>query len=313
MPAITPAISRAFIDTVRLPRRARRVSGDEPPLELHATDPQALVVGCGLVAAAENVPAAARQDLVDCTLFAQLAATAAVADPADTVGWYRAYFGALTALGWAQSDTHLEAYEFHSKNAEAHKALLKVLTALLGPEAAALAVVKAAIDALQSMDENRPWLALFERESRAASSARFQVATAQVARGGLLQVALAAFSLKTRSEITQVLFFKFGSSSTRLEYAAGQATIYEAALEGVRKKVAARLSEYRASFVAEVALAKKPARPRPKSAVPRPGSAQAHGGQAGSGSPSVADSQAMKAASASRAASVRSMNSMPIW
>lgn len=256
MPVITPASSRLFAASARLapvPGRAA-LRPRTPPLDLGGTDPQALVVGASLIAAADGVPAASRQDLVDCTLFAQLAATAAAGEASDVGPWYRAYFGALSALGWAQSDTGFERYEFTGRNAEAHRAVLGVLVALLGPQAAALAVVKAAIDALKSMSENRPWLTLFERESRAAGSARFQVATAQVDGSDLLQVALVGFSLKTTTEITQVLFFKYGSSAASLEYAAGRATIYEAALADVRATVAVRLADYRRSMVGEIAL-----------------------------------------------------------
>jgi hypothetical protein len=271
MPAITPAASRMFVNNVRLvpaPNRAV-LQPDAPPVQFRETDPQALVVGASLVAAAGNVPAAMRQDLVDCTLFAQLAAAAAVPDAVEIGRWYRVYFGALTSLGWVQSDTRFEQYEFAGRNAEAHQAILGVLTALLGPHAAALAIVKAAIGALQSMSENRPWLTLFDRESKAANSARFQVAGAEVDASDLLQVALVGFGLKTTSEITQVLFFKFATSSTSLEYAVGQATIDEAALADVRATMAARLADYRRSMIGEITLPEAPlkmveARPKPR-------------------------------------------------
>lgn len=261
MPAITPAISRTFIDRVKLPPLRRRAAllGDTPPVELRAGDPQSLVVGSSLVAAAANVSEETREDLVNCTLFAQLAATGTVGDPADIARWYDAYFKTLTAVGWAQSDTRLEEYEFSGKNAEAHHAIVKVLTALLGPQAAVLMIVKAALDALQSMNENSPWIALFERESKLGRSARFQVATAQVDADGLLQAALVGFSLETKSTLSQVLFFKYSTSSTSLKYAAGKATIYEAALRELRQPIAARLAAYRAAYVGEVKLPVLPA------------------------------------------------------
>jgi hypothetical protein len=124
------------------------------------------------------------------------------------------------------------------------------------------------------MSENRPWLTLFERESKTADSARFQVACAEVDASDLLQVALVGFGLKTTSEIAQVLFFKCATSSTSLEYAAGQATIYEAALADVRETVAARLADYRRSMVGEITLRAAPlktvrARPKPRPHVNR--------------------------------------------
>jgi len=267
MTIVTPKTARSFIKTaklpaVRLPKRRGMVARsltDTPPVELKSTTAQSLVVGSGLVVAAANVPKQVREDLVNCTLFAQLAASGEVGNSAKVVDWYGAYFRALNALGWAQSDTQFETYKFGSQNVEAHKAIMQVLTVLMGPQAAALVVVKAALDALQSMNENSPWITLFDRQSKMGKSARFQVATAEIDASGLLQVALVAFNLKARSDMTQVLFFKYSSSSTSLQYAAGKATIYEAALAEQRDAIAARLSAYRSAYVGAVKFPPPPA------------------------------------------------------
>ncbi len=262
MAVIAPALSRAFIEGVKLaaapPRSRARAVTDTPPLELKATEAQSVVVGSGLIAAAENVPQQTREDLVNCTLFAQLAASGAVTDPRRIPEWYDAYFKTLTAIGWAQSDTQFEEYEFQSKTAEAHRAIIKVLTVLLGPQAAALVVVQTALEALQSMNENSPWITLFDRQSKSGKSAKFQVAAAQIDPGGLLQVALVGFELVVKATLTQVLFVKYASNATRLKYAAGKATIYEGALEGQREAIASRLAAYRSAYVAQVALPPPP-------------------------------------------------------
>lgn len=257
MAIITPQASRALIDLAKMPsgmRRTRAAIEDQPPLELKDREAQSLVAGSSLIVAAENVPAKTREDLVNCTLFAQLAASGEVPDPKKVMDWYGAYFRWLAVLGWSQSDRQFQDYRFSGQHAEAHKAIGKVLAALLGPQAAALVVVQAALEALQEMNENSPWLTLFDRQSRVEKSARFQVATAQVGASGLIQTGLVGFSLKAKSQLTQVLFFKFASGSTKLQYAAGQATIYEAALAEQRAQVAARLSDYRKQLVGEVKL-----------------------------------------------------------
>ena len=258
MGIVTPLDSLKFIETARLkPTTAHKgvrafAVTDTPPLELKATEAQSLVVGSGLIVAAKGVPVQARQDIINCMLFAQLAASGEVDDPSKVTDWYDAYFRALTVLGWAQSDTNFEDYEFRSMNAEAHRAILKVIAGLMGPQAAAIVVVKLAIDALQSMNENSPWITLFDNQSKVGKSARFQVAAAQIEADGQLQVALCAFNLKARSTFTQVLFFRFQTSSTRLKYAAGKATIYEAALKEQRTAVAERLAAYRAEYIGQV-------------------------------------------------------------
>ncbi len=254
MAIITPDDTRSFISTAKFVGPPPRTRGplDEPPVELKATEAQALVVGSSLVVASADVPVTTRQDLINCTLFAQLAAGGEVADPSDVVNWYAAYFRGLTALGWAQSDVQFEQYDAGSKGLEANKAIIEVLTVLLGPQAAALAVVKTTLDALASMDQGNPWITLFNRESKSAKSAKFQVATAQIDANGLLEIALVGFNLQSKSTLTQVLFFKYGSNKTKLSYASGKATIYEAALAGQRAAIAQRLDAYRTAYVMQV-------------------------------------------------------------
>ena len=67
-----------------------------------------------------------------------------------------------------------------------------------------------------------------------------------------IYISTSTFSLKARSSLTQVLFFRYAASSTRLKYAAGKATIYEAALKEQRAALAERLAAYRASYVGQV-------------------------------------------------------------
>lgn len=61
-------------------------------MKLKSTEARSRVVGSGLVAAAVNVPRQTREDLVNCRLFAQLAATGEVGNAAKVIGWYDAYF-----------------------------------------------------------------------------------------------------------------------------------------------------------------------------------------------------------------------------
>lgn len=265
MAIITRELSRQLLETTKLaepPRRARgRGRGpleDKPPVELKDADAQTLIAGSGLIVAAENVPAQTREDLINCTLFAQLAASHEVPDGKKIMQWYDAYFRRLRVLGWAQSNYQFEDYRFGGQHAEAHKAIEKVIVALLGPGAAALSVIQAALGALQEMDEESPWLTLFDRQTRTERSARFQVAIAQIGAGGLLETALVAFKLVAKVQFTQVLFFKFSSNKTTLQHASGIATIHESALAQTRVDIASRLEAYRRQMVLEVELAPLP-------------------------------------------------------
>lgn len=259
MSILTTNAMKSFVSSAPLPSVRARMRGEAAPIQLKDTDAQALVVGSGLIVAAANVPSQTRQDIVNCTLFAQLAASGTVADPTNVIAWYGEYFKALSTLGWVQSNTQFEAFKAGGKHLETHKSIIKVLTAMLGPAAPAVALVKEALDALGSMNENSPWITLFNRESTTTRSARFQVATAQMSDSGLIEIALVAFELKSRSKLTQVLFFKFTSNSIDLKFSQGQATIYEAALAQTRQQVADRLAAYRSEYIGEVRFPPKPA------------------------------------------------------
>jgi hypothetical protein len=96
---------------------------------------------------------------------------------------------------------------------------------LLGPGAAALTVVKTTLDALDSMDENSPWITLFSQESQSAKTARFQITLAQEAPDGGFLVTLMAFGLAATKTITQVLFFKSRKADVHLKHSSGKVTI----------------------------------------------------------------------------------------
>jgi hypothetical protein len=259
MSVITRQTARTFIAEAKLPSLpARALREPKPPVRLKSTDAQALVVGSSLVVAAERVPAKIRSDIINCTLFAQLAASGRVADPTKVTEWYNAYFETLTALGWAQHDSRFEEFESRASTLEAHKSIIKVLATLLGPSAAAVVLVTDTLEALRSMNENSPWITLFDRQSVAVKSARFQVATAQQSPRGLIDVALVAFDLRSRASLTQVLFFKFKANRTKLKYARGNATIYDAVLAQHRKQIADRLTAYQSAYIASVKFPPSP-------------------------------------------------------
>jgi hypothetical protein len=269
MPVVKSDNARTFIQRAKLPaapKAGARVRGapgrnsldEQPPIELKDKDAQALVVGSSLIAAAENVPADIRQDIINCTLFAQLAASGSVAEESNVGEWYAFYFNALTALGWAQNGTNFREFSSGTMNFETHKAIISVITLALGPQIAAVALITETLNALQSINANSPWITLFDRQSVVSRMARFQVATAQYAGTGLLEIALVAFDLKSKAKLTQVLFFKTKSSELSLKYADGRATIFADVLEQNRASVAVRLDAYRSSYIREVKFPPKP-------------------------------------------------------
>ena len=243
--------SRQFVRSAVLPpapprTRSAAATTDEA---LEAGKAQAAVVGSDLVSFATGVAPQWRQDLINCSLFAQLWAKAEVADPTRIFDWYGAYFGALQQLGWMVQDQGFAVYVETSQNFSPHEAILKVAEGLLMPSAGSLALVKNTLDALSSMDEDSPFITLFSQESQQASAARFQISLAEQTADGGLTVALMAFGLEAKTTMTQVLFFKSLASQATLRHCSGKVSINTPMLEALRPDLSEQLKEHARSFI----------------------------------------------------------------
>ena len=244
MSHITLASARQFLDHLELPawtREGFEGAGETAIIDFDALKNQAAVVGSEVVSFVKGVSAARRQDIVNCALLAQLAADHKVKDKNMIFEWYDAYFEVLSNLGWVIQDKGFTVYEEEADGLEAHEAILKVATLLLGAAPTVLAVVITTLEAMKSMDKDNPWITIFDRESRAAEAARFQIALAEEDEAGQFMVSMMAFGLKGTSKLTQILFFKIHSDKVTFKHCSGKVTINEEVLAGVREKVRVKL------------------------------------------------------------------------
>jgi hypothetical protein len=102
------------------------------------------------------------------------------------------------------------------------------------------------------MDEGSAWLTIFNRESRSANTAHFQVSTVDRDATGDLFIAMMAFGLEATSKITQVLFFKFHKTDTRIENNAGKATINAMVLAALRPMISQKLVAHAGDYLSQL-------------------------------------------------------------
>ena len=118
---------------------------------------QAALVGSDIVSFVKGVTPQRHEDIVNCSLLAQLAAKKQVSDPSRIYDWYNAYFDVLRNIDWSVRDRVFATYSEASENFEAHEAITKVVgQPSLGPAATTLVVIKATPDALKSMSTDSP-------------------------------------------------------------------------------------------------------------------------------------------------------------
>jgi hypothetical protein len=221
-------------------------------LALDTAKTQAAIVGSEIVSFVSGVTAERREAIINSSLLAQLAAKKKVPDLTRIYDWYDAYFEVLTNVGWVVQDKGFAEYKESGTNFETHTAILAVASVVLGNAPTALAIVTSTLNALQSMDESRPWITIFNRESQKARTARFQISVAEQDPEGQFFVNLLAFGLEASSDVTQVLFFKVRKEKAKLRHYSGRVTINGTVLDGVSDAIKTKLVGHANEYVSQL-------------------------------------------------------------
>ena len=251
----TPQSAREFLNTVKLPSPARArggVEGVREIIDFNAQKNQAMVVASDIVSFVKGVSNERRQDIVNSSLLAQLVANKKVPDKKNIIEWYNAYFDVLENIGWVIQDRSFSSYTEEADGLEAHEAIIKVASVFLGAAPAALAVVISTLEALKSMDSSKPWMTIFDRESKQAKTGHFQIALAEQGDNDQFLVSLMAFSLKAESTLTQILFFKIRNDEVELEKCSGKVTINDKVLSSIRDLVSQKIAAHTSDYIAKL-------------------------------------------------------------
>lgn len=208
-----------FIETVELaaPDGSLLLSDEEFP-QPQGVEAQAAVVDSNLLTFAEGTPTEVKNLVASWMLFAQRAANAQAPGKDDAAAWVTAYYKVLANTGWVIRNDDQGWTTESVFGSQVHHNILAFATALLGPGAAALAIVVAAIKSLDDMDEDSPWITLFDRRGRTAKTVGFSVANCAAAGGEAGGAALECidFTIDAKQFLTKVLFFEFTNQSASM-------------------------------------------------------------------------------------------------
>jgi hypothetical protein len=244
--------TRAFVGQLALPETGPRYEGVESePIKFEA-GPQAVVIGAQIAQFAESVDAETRSAIADSLLIAQLAANKAADSSSDVVGWYRKYIEVLQNLGWIVRDLEFRDQKISDANAGVHTAIIPVVTAMLVPGTAALAMVLPILNGLKEMDSTSKWMTVFDRASQHARGAKFQLSYVEADGAGNPVISALCFGLLAEHTLTQVLFFKFSQDNVSMQSANGSLSMTLEHLKAARDAIAARVRPFVTDFVADL-------------------------------------------------------------
>lgn len=241
-----------YAQTVELPILKALEPLHSVPIAFDPQKDEAWVVGPQVFGFLKGVTAQRREMATLSTLFASLIADTKFPRK-STDAWFSAYATALTNVGWTITESTHKKYEQSDIGTTVHEAIIEFLgVAALG--ATAVALVAAALKSLQKVGENKPWITLFERQTRQEEITGFQVGLVDTSDDGVFQVKLMHFSLRLGQSNTQILFATFSTLGVSMDAVANTATVAEPVLLETLPTIRNRLASYVKSYVGEVEL-----------------------------------------------------------
>jgi hypothetical protein len=243
---------RKFVMALDLPDLTRtRGATDAPAVQF--TDKQEVVtVGSQLSEFSASVPQELRPLISNSMLLAQLAANKATAQAENVSDWHLKYRDVLANIGWQVKDKQDQVKMATDKNLGVHKAIVPVLTSMLGPAAAATSMVISILKGLQEMDASSPWITLFDSKSEHARGAKFQISYVNTTEDGDPSINLLSTTIKADRTIKQVLFFKFSSQRAELQQSESVLSTSPARLKADEEVIESRVGGFINDFVKNI-------------------------------------------------------------
>lgn len=223
----------------------------DAPLDLDKLPPG--VVSTNALVDLSAAPADLRGGVSLALAFASRAATGAMTSGFDEDDWFAAYKTNLAKLGFRVSQSAVTRSTFRKRGVFVHKAFIPFLTIALGG-AGIGPVILALLNNLQEMDKDRPWITLFDRQSRIARSreTHFAAIASDTVESNIRHVAA---RLAVEEAETNVLFFRITDATADFESATTTLTANNSLLAVLEQPLKERLAAGALDFIKEAALA----------------------------------------------------------
>lgn len=218
-----------------------------PPLDLNKLPP-GVVSGQTLIDFSATPDAEVRAGVTLSMLFASRVATQAVkVNGGNEDDWLATYTSSLGRLGFATAGMAMVKSSFKKTGVEVHKAIIPFLTIAFGG-AAIGPIILAALQNLQSMNADKPWITLFEHQAK-----RFNVremhfaAVSSTPTDTLIRYAIARLNVAV--DQTTILFFKITQASAEFESATTTMTANNSLLAASEQDLRLRLGAMTKKFI----------------------------------------------------------------
>ena len=208
------------------------------------------IIGGGMAIFTENVKGQVKQDILNATLLAQLAANKKYDRERNTKDWYREYNGVLGNIGFVIEDFEFDMYSPSESYLSLDTAVLDIIGSLaIGNEIRALTVT---LDAMRKLSTDDKKIELLDTQGSDSSCGNFQVYPCSQAPDGEVSLSLGVFFYKAVEKHTNFLFFKWSSITTQLCKGVQKAVFKTEVYATLRSAIIDKLGDNASNFLASI-------------------------------------------------------------
>lgn len=210
------------------------------------------VVDGSLVSFTNNLSVEDKQDVLDSTLLAQLAANKKFNREEQTKEWYLYYTKVLEKVGWIIQDFQFMKYQSTSATFTMDEVAIELLAQIAG--GTQMAVAGQTIEALKKLPKHDNRVVLFNHQSYSFKAGNFQLLTCAKDGSGQITTAVGAFHFFANENITRFLFWQFDSSKVELYRGVQTCTLNPEVYAKVRSHVKRKLGAKAQTFVKDLEI-----------------------------------------------------------
>lgn len=247
---LRPAVERSL--AIRKTKRTAVLAATEPPTD---GKEQSYVDAGALVSFTNRLSGQNKEDVLNGTLLAQLAADAVADRTKQTEVWYNKYVEVLSHIGWVIQKFSFQRYTMQGQSFSISKALLNIVKDLLTPDEFDL--IQRTIDSLKG-DDNQPWWHVFSKEASGPSeNGNFQVCPCQQDASGQIVMALGSFYFQASETNERWLWFSYHASKMHFFRGTQTCTLNEDVYGQVREMIKSMLGDQAKDYLGGLKLKKK--------------------------------------------------------
>ncbi|OOE32128.1 hypothetical protein BZG04_15700 [Salinivibrio kushneri] len=239
------SLELATLDSAIIPEGAARRTKAAPKDNKESAN----VSANSVVSFTKDLPEQLRADVLNSTLFAQLAATAKHDPETDPKGWYQLYNEVLNNIGWNFPSWDFSKVQTSSQGFEISKEVIKLIKKV---DVSAAGMMSAVLDSL-SADGNEDAANLFDSVSNPKQDANFQIGPCAYSGSNVVMTSACMF-FKATEHVHRFLWFTWKDQSTELWGSARKAELVDDVYARVRDQIIQKLGDRAEKYVMDIDL-----------------------------------------------------------